>query len=115
MMVLTAMYAGLSLSVGRLLACNSTKICAYTICLCFLMVKCNGIPSRCKSGKKFGEDLKWKASVAPDGIFLPRRARARCRWRKTTDQGDLATPTCILLRGGGRRGHGSRIPEHGPR
>jgi hypothetical protein len=33
--------------------------------------------------------------VAPDGIFLPRRAQARCRWRKTTTQGDLATPTCI--------------------
>jgi len=43
---------------------------------------------------------KRKVSVAPDGIFLPRRAQARCRWRKTTTRGDLATPTCIPVEEG---------------
>jgi hypothetical protein len=52
-------------------------------------------PDVIKMGKKNGDDLKRKVSVAPDGIFLPRRAQARCRWRKTTTRGDLATPTCI--------------------
>jgi hypothetical protein len=41
-----------------------------------------------------------KDEQAPGGIFQPRRAQVRCRWRKRASQGDLAAATYIPARGG---------------
>jgi hypothetical protein len=40
-----------------------------------------------------------KGEQAPGGIFQPRRAQVRCRWRKRASQGDLAAATYIPARG----------------
>jgi len=55
MMVLTAMYAGLSLSVGRLLACNWSNISAVLFA---------------KEGSRGGEDLGWKSLIRQAGRYL---------------------------------------------